>query len=90
MWPKSLHGIDRGDLPYLGGFLERTASAGNPRPAGRRVRELPVAAATRTAGRVAVVWDGASDAGEQVAVGSYFFRLTTPDGESQGKAVRLR
>jgi hypothetical protein len=59
-------------------------------PLGRRVRELPVPAPARSTGRTVVAWDGASDAGEQVPVGSYFVRLTTPDGVSGGRAIRVR
>ena len=53
--------------------------------AGRRVKglidgEMP-------AGRHAVNWDATDDAGQRVAPGVYFYRLTTPDGAGTRSAV---
>ncbi|MBZ0269361.1 hypothetical protein K8I85_14500, partial [bacterium] len=53
---------------------------------GRRVRQLQQGAASP--GALAIEWDGASDAGERVASGVYFARLTV-GGEHRVKPVTL-
>jgi hypothetical protein len=55
---------------------------------GRLVRVLhdgPLAA-----GRSEVSWDGRSDSGRDLPSGSYWVRLTTPDGERRLRVIRVR
>jgi hypothetical protein len=57
--------------------------------AGREVRRLEDR--TYPAGRVLLAWDGSNDAGQRVASGVYFMRVTFADGRSEtGRAVLLR
>jgi len=55
---------------------------------GRVIRELD--RGVRTAGEHEVVWDGRDGRGREVPSGIYFYRLTTPSGTAEGKAVVLR
>jgi beta-glucanase (GH16 family) len=55
---------------------------------GRRVRRL--ADRSFAAGAVSLTWDGSDDAGERVASGVYFCRMTTPDFTQTGKMVLLK
>ena len=57
-------------------------------PAGRRVRE-PVGVASRP-GTTAWSWNGRDDAGRLVEAGVYFLRLSTMDGVSVRKLIRVR
>jgi len=56
--------------------------------AGRHVRTL--LSGEKGPGYHSVVWDGTSDAGEKVASGVYFARLTAMDEEHQAKMVLLK
>jgi beta-glucanase (GH16 family) len=55
---------------------------------GRRVRRL--ADRSFAAGPVSLTWDGRSDAGERVASGVYFCRMTAPDFTETRKMVLLK
>lgn len=55
---------------------------------GRRVRELM--SGTLPAGRHAVTWDGRNAAGERVAAGIYFCRLSAPEGDVTRRIVAVR
>ncbi len=54
---------------------------------GRKVRELMNN--DLAAGSHVVPWDGVDDRGLSVGSGAYFVKLSTPDGESTRKVVRL-
>jgi hypothetical protein len=45
---------------------------------------------TRAAGRHVVTWDGTDDAGQAVASGVYFYRLTAGDREAERRMTFLR
>jgi hypothetical protein len=55
---------------------------------GRRVRSL--ASDPQASGRVEVSWDGRNDAGQQVASGVYFYKLSTPRGAMTRRMTLLR
>lgn len=55
---------------------------------GRRVRSLVQGFVP--AGRFSLVWDGADDAGAQLASGVYFTRIQTDDGQEAGRVVLMR
>lgn len=56
--------------------------------AGRRIRVLTLG--ERSAGRHRVEWDGRNDAGERVATGVYFVRLSAEGKDSTRRIVLLR
>ncbi|MBK8230142.1 MAG: hypothetical protein IPK72_06065 [Candidatus Eisenbacteria bacterium] len=55
---------------------------------GRRVRSFDRIEARP--GLVNVSWDGADDAGTQVAAGAYYYRLYSPQGVGKGLVIRTR
>ncbi len=55
---------------------------------GRLIREL--AAGRLAAGRHEYAWDGRDSRGRLAAAGAYLLRLSTPDGEREGRVVLLK
>jgi hypothetical protein len=70
------------DLPKAG-----QAGLAIYRPDGRLVRQL--LSEQRGVGRHTVSWDGRDDAGEKVASGMYFYRLTAPGVEESRRMILL-
>jgi flagellar hook assembly protein FlgD len=58
--------------------------------AGQLVRTLVDEEQTPVAGGFSVTWDGASNAGENVASGVYFYRLTAKEYTDCKKMVLLK
>ena len=56
-------------------------------PDGRLVRTL--LAEQREAGRHAITWDGADEAGRRVPGGAYFYRLRAPGIEESRRMILL-
>jgi len=78
---------DRTSISYSAG-LEQHVKLSVYNSLGQEVKTLVNGAATR--GTHSVVWDGTSNAGAQVAAGTYFYKLQTPNRTQTVRATLLR
>ena len=91
IWPNPSNGGVRVELSAPGSSRRDT-----PLPAEARILDLQgrvvrlLYSGTLPRGITSVAWDGQGDGGQQVGVGIYFLRLTTPLGVSTTRIVRFR